>query len=39
MNTGSGGYVDSSKDCYYAAGGTTVYSKNGNVTVSANFFK
>jgi hypothetical protein len=35
MNTGSGGYVSSSKDCYYPAGGTTVYSKNGNVTVSA----
>ena len=35
MNTGSGGYVSSSSDCYYPAGGTTVYSKNGNITVSA----
>ena len=35
MNGGSAGYVSSSKDCYYPAGGTTVYSKNGNVTVSA----
>jgi len=35
MNGGSAGYVSSSKDCYYPAGGTTVYSKSGNVTVSA----
>ena len=35
MNGGSNGYVDSSKDCYYPAGGTTVYSKNGNITISA----
>ena len=35
MNGGNDGYVSSSKDCYYAAGGTTIYSKNGNVTVSA----
>ena len=35
MNGGSAGYVSSSKDCYYPAGGTTVYSKNGNITVSA----
>ena len=35
MNTGSGGYVSTSSDCYYPAGGTTVYSKNGNITVSA----
>ena len=35
MNGGGAGYVSSSKDCYYPAGGTTVYSKNGNVTVSA----
>ena len=34
MNGGTGGYVSSSKDCYYPAGGTTIYSKNGNVTVS-----
>ena len=35
MNGGTGGYVSSSNDCYYPAGGTTIYSKNGNVTVSA----
>jgi hypothetical protein len=35
MNGGNDGYVASSKDCYYAAGGTTIYSKNGNVTISA----
>ena len=35
MNTGDGGYVSSSKDCYYPAGSTTVYSKDGNDTVSA----
>ena len=35
MNTGSGGYVSSSSDCYYSAGSTTVYSKDGNDTVSA----
>ena len=35
MNTGSGGYVSSSNDCYYPAGSTTVYSKDGNDTVSA----
>ena len=35
MNTGDGGYVSSSNDCYYPAGSTTVYSKDGNDTVSA----
>tara|TARA_B100000989_G_C19515580_1_gene461443 strand:- start:321 stop:1736 length:1416 start_codon:yes stop_codon:yes gene_type:complete len=35
MNGGSGGYVSSSTDCYYPAGSTTVYSKDGNDTVSA----
>ena len=35
MNTGSGGYVSSGSDCYYPAGSTTVYSKDGNDTVSA----
>ena len=35
MNTGDGGYVSSSSDCYYPAGSTTVYSKDGNDTVSA----
>ena len=35
MNGGNDGYVASSKDCYYPVGGTTVYSKNGNITISA----
>jgi hypothetical protein len=35
MNGGSGGYVSNSLDCYYPAGSTTVYSKDGNDTVSA----